>query len=102
MSHIDVLRAHALGREGARRAAEEVVRELQREHGASLETRWEGDTLHAQGRGFDAQLEAGAEIVRVSARLGLPLRLLRGRIHAEVERTLDRYLGHGTGADGVA
>lgn len=102
MSDIRVFRAHRLGREGARRAAERVVHELRHRHRIALETHWEGDTLYARGRGFDAVLETTESDVYVSARLGLPLRLLRGRIEEEVERYLDRYLDGSPAPDGTA
>ncbi len=93
MPHIDVSRPHDLGREGARRAAEEVVGELRGEPGVSFRSHWEGDTLVASGRGFDARVHAGPDAVRVTADLGLVLRPLRGTLRQQVERYLDRYVG---------
>ena len=87
--HIDVTRHHDLGLDGARHAAEEVAEELS-EH-VSLRTHWEGDTLVARGNGFDGQIHAGPDTVRVTASLGLVLRPLRRSIRSEVERYLDRY-----------
>jgi len=92
VAHIDVTRAHALGPDGARRAAERVVQDLRRQHSIALEAHWEGETLFASGRGFKARLHAGAHAVRVTAELGFLLRPFRGRIHDEVEGYLDAYL----------
>jgi putative polyhydroxyalkanoate system protein len=92
MAHVDVRKPHSLGADGARRAAEQVLEELRHEHGFRLDTRWEGDTLHAQGRGFEAWLETSDHEVRVTARLGLLLRPLRGTVEREVREYLDRYL----------
>ncbi len=90
MAHIDVVRAHALGLAGARRAAEEVAAELRDE--LPFRTHWEGDTLVARGAGFDAQFVADDEAVRVLVRLGLVLRPMRRKIHGEIEAYLDRYI----------
>ncbi len=90
MAHIDVIRPHDLGLDGAREAAEEVAAELQGEF--SFRTHWEGDTLVARGAGFDAQFLADHEEVRVLVKLGLVLRPMRRRIHHEIEAYLDRYI----------
>jgi putative polyhydroxyalkanoate system protein len=95
MAHIDVSRPHSLGLNGARRAAEDVLDDLRREHQLRLDTRWEGDTLHARGRGFEAWLHAQPQTVRVTAHLGMFLRPFRGAIREEVRRYLDHYLGNG-------
>lgn len=89
MSHIDVIRRHHLGLDGARQAAEEVADEL-RSH-LSLRTHWEGDTLVARGTGFDGRFHAAPETVRVTVKLGLALRPLRRTIRSEIGDYLDRY-----------
>ncbi len=90
MAHIDVTRPHTLGLDGAHRAAEEVAAELQ---GAfPLHTHWDGDTLVARGKGFDAQFLAGPETVQILVKLGLVLRPMRRKIQSEIERYLDRYV----------
>lgn len=89
MAHIDVTRRHDLGLDGARHAAEEVVHELA-DH-MTLEAYWEGDTLVAQGPGFDGHFYAEPDSVRVTVRLGLMLRPLRRTIRSEIDDYLDRY-----------
>jgi len=91
MAQIDVSRTHHLGQERALSAAERVLEELRHEHGLHLDTLWEGDILHARGRGFEAFLEAGSEHIRVQVRLGLFLLPMRGMIRREVNEYLDRY-----------
>lgn len=93
MAHIDVTHPHRLGLAGARRAAEEIARELGQGRGLHLEARWEGDTLHVSGSGFEGRLEARPEAVRVTARLSLLLWPMRRRIEQEVERYLAQYAG---------
>jgi putative polyhydroxyalkanoate system protein len=89
MSHIDVTRAHDLGLDGARHAAEEVVHELS-EH-LSLRAHWEGDTLVASGTGFDGRFHAEPDYVRVTVDLSFMLRPLRRSIRSEIDEYLDRY-----------
>lgn len=90
MAHIDVIRSHDLGLDGARHAAEEVAAELQEEF--PFRTHWEGDTLIARGAGFNAQFVADDEVVRVLVKLGFVLRPMRRKIHNEIEDYLDRYI----------
>lgn len=92
MSDLSISRSHSLGRDGARRLAERVVSDLRRRHGLSLDTRWEGDTLYADGRGFNARLDAEQDRITVDARLGLMLRPFAGRIRSEMEKQVEHYL----------
>lgn len=93
MAHIDVRHYHNHGEKAARRAASQVLNELRQEHNMRLETRWEGSTLYARGRGFEASFEAGDDEVRVQARLSFFLLPLRGSIRREIDEYLERFLG---------
>lgn len=88
MADIDILRPHALGIDGARRAAERVAERLRADYG--VETEWQGNVLHVSGRGVDGQLDAQPEAVRVRAQLGLLVRPFRRQLVREIERELDR------------
>lgn len=88
MAVIDILRPHALGLAGARRAADGVAERLRAEFG--VDTAWQGDVLHVSGRGVDGQLTAAADAVRVHARLGLLARPFRRALEREITRELDR------------
>ncbi len=90
MSHIDISRSHCLGRQGARRSAEEIAEQLDQEF--DLSYRWEGDVLHFQRSGVDGHMEVTDVEVRIRCRLGLLLRPLRGRLENEIERYLDEFL----------
>ena len=87
MAHIDITRRHALGHEGARRAAEAVADELRTQYRAR--TRWDGDTLYVKGPGIKGALTATDDLVRITASLGLALRPLRRSLETEIERRLD-------------
>ncbi|HEX8385015.1 MAG TPA: polyhydroxyalkanoic acid system family protein, partial [Rubricoccaceae bacterium] len=88
MADIDITRRHALGPDGARRAADTVAERLHAEFG--VRSWWDGPTLRVAGRGVEGHLDAGPETVRVVARLGLLARPLRGALRREIERELDR------------
>ena len=91
MASIDISRPHDLGLDGARRAADDVAGRLRQEYGVS--TRWDGDTIHVDGRGIKGQLDAAPDSVRVTARLGLAARPFRRALEREIERQLDDELG---------
>lgn len=87
MADIDILRSHALGLDGARAVAAQVGARLADEFGVT--TRWDGDLLRVTGHGVDGTLDAGAETVRVRAKLGLLARPFRRALTREIERELD-------------
>ena len=88
MATIDITRRHALGPDGARRAADPVAERLRAEFG--VRSWWDGPALRVSGRGVDGHLDAGPETVRVVARLGLFARPFAGPLRREIERELDR------------
>ncbi|MEO0556954.1 MAG: polyhydroxyalkanoic acid system family protein [Bacteroidota bacterium] len=88
MAHINILRAHSLGLDGARQAAEAVAARLVAEFG--VRTSWTGDILRVEGRGVKGALEAQPTVVRVTASLGLVARPFRRALHREIVRELDR------------
>ena len=88
MPDILITRAHSLGLDGARQAAGDVARRLQREFGVSA--RQDGDTFWVEGRGVTGRLDAGPDEVRVEARLGLAARPFRRLLRREIESELDR------------
>ena len=88
MSHISITRAHSLGAERARQAADGVAERLRREFG--VDTRRDGDTIHVEGRGVTGRLDAGPTELRVEATLGLAARPFRRLLRREIESELDR------------
>lgn len=88
MADIDITRRHALGPDGARRAADTVADRLRTEFG--VRSWWDGPTLRVSGPGVDGHLDAGPETVRVVARLGPLARVFTGALRREIERELDR------------
>ena len=88
VADIDITRRHALGADGARHAAASVAERLRADFG--VRSWWDGPTLRVAGRGVDGRLDAGADTVRVVARLGLFARPFAGSLRREIERELDR------------
>jgi putative polyhydroxyalkanoate system protein len=86
---IDIVRTHALGPAGARQAAEDVADLLNRQLG--LKTRWQEDTLIAEGKGIFSELRPSPADLRVTVDLARPMRPLRGLLESEIQRYLDRY-----------
>lgn len=90
MVHIDISRPHALGLDGARRAAQEVADRLHAEHGVT--SQWHGDSLRVAGSGIHGRLDASADNVRITVTLGLFMRAAKSIVRREIERELDRAI----------
>lgn len=91
MSDISIRRRHELPIADARKAAEKVARQLEKDFDLAYE--WQGHVLHFSRSGVEGRLHVTADEVRIDARLGLLLGFLKGRIEAEVEQNLDRLFG---------
>lgn len=90
MADISLSRRHALGIDGARRAADTVAARLAAEYG--VRSAWAGDVLAVRGRGVTGELRISPDTVIVSARLSALARAFRGALTREIERELDRTL----------
>jgi putative polyhydroxyalkanoate system protein len=91
MSDISIRRRHALPIAEARKAAEKVARQLEKDFDLAYE--WQGHVLHFSRSGVEGRLHVTADEVRIEAKLGLLLGFLKGRIEAEVEQNLDKLFG---------
>jgi len=91
MSHIHIEREHDLDRKTLRKRAEKLAQHLQQNFGGDYS--WEGDTVHYNySGGIDARLTLEKEEVLVDVKLGMLMRMLKGRIENEIEGYLDRHL----------
>jgi len=90
MAKIDIERAHGMEPARARALIDELAASLQGQYG--LKHRWRGDALEFSGSGVDGIIDIGADTVRVTARLGLLLGPLRGKIEQDIRARLDKYL----------
>jgi putative polyhydroxyalkanoate system protein len=90
MSQIRIRRAHSKPLAEARKDAERVAKQLQKDFDLAYE--WEGHVLRFERTGVDGELHVTAREIRLDARLGLLLAFLKPRIETEVESILDRLL----------
>lgn len=96
MSDIDILHPHALGREGARSAIDQVAEKLQAQFG--MESAWNGDVLEFQRSGVAGRIVVDEDNLHVTAKLGFLLSAMRGPIEQEIRRVLSDKLDAGDNA----
>jgi putative polyhydroxyalkanoate system protein len=90
MSEIRIRRTHSKPLAEARKDAEKVANQLQKDFDLAYE--WDGHVLRFERTGVDGELHVTAREIRLDARLGFLLAFLKPRIEAEVETILDRLL----------
>lgn len=90
MADINITRSHSLGLDDGRSAIGRVAQKLEDKLGVNAQ--WAGDTLQFDGQGADGHIEVEAEAVHVAINLSAFLQPMRGRVKAEAEDYLDRYL----------
>lgn len=87
MADIDIQRQHCLEHEEAKKAAEDIAQRLKNEF--ELQYAWRGDCIVFQRSGVKGQMEVASNHVRVQAKLGLALKLFRGKFESEINRFMD-------------
>jgi len=90
MADIEITRAHNRSHDEARKLAESVAAKLGKSF--DMTYHWEGDKLHFERSGVKGQLDVQPKDVVVTAKLGLMLKPLKGKITEEVEKALDKAL----------
>ena len=98
MPDIDIRRAHGLGLEGARAAAERMLAHLATRF--DLKGEWRGDMLHFERPGVNGSLRVGADDVQLSVALGFLLRAMKGTIESAIVREMDGLFPTRAAADG--
>lgn len=96
MADIDIRRAHALGLEGARAAAERMQEKLASKF--QLKGDWRGNTLHFERPGVTGSLAIAEKDVHLSVALGFLLKAMKGSIQSAVEEELDKLFKGGASA----
>jgi putative polyhydroxyalkanoate system protein len=91
MSDIDIHAYHTMDHDHARRAADELSRDLAEKF--DIHYRWDGDVIHFQRAGIQGRIQVAEQEIRIQARLGLMLALLKGPIESEVCRYLTDEFG---------
>ncbi|HET9836546.1 MAG TPA: polyhydroxyalkanoic acid system family protein [Rhodanobacteraceae bacterium] len=89
MARIDITRRHGLGHERARAIVDRIGQDLIRRY--AVQTQWQGDTLLVRRGGIEGRIEVGDDSVRMHARLGLMVGMLKGTIEQEIQRQFDQY-----------
>lgn len=91
MALIDERKRHSLGKDEARKAAEEIAEDIGEKLGATY--RWEGDELRFKRTGASGSIQVSDEEVRVQVDLSFMLRPLKGTIESRIQRYMDEKLG---------
>ncbi|HET9652016.1 MAG TPA: polyhydroxyalkanoic acid system family protein [Usitatibacter sp.] len=95
MADIDLHRAHGLGVEAARTAADRMLEHLAQRFG--LRGAWEGNVLRFERPGVNGRLAVGDHDLHLTVSLGFLLKAMRGTIENAVERELNQLFSHRDG-----
>lgn len=95
MADIDIRRAHNLGLQAARAAADRMAEHLGRKFG--LRGEWNGNTLDFERPGVSGSLAIDDKDLRLVVNLGLMLKMLRPSIEGAVHEQLDELFTQGGG-----
>jgi putative polyhydroxyalkanoate system protein len=87
MADIDIRRAHNLGLEAARAAADKMAEHLGKRFG--LQGEWHGNTLAFHRPGVTGSLAIDERDLRLTVSLGLLLKMMRPSIEGAVHEELD-------------
>ncbi len=82
MSNIDMHARHEMSREDAQSAADRLAADLASKF--DIDYDWHGDHIHFERPGVDGTITVREKEIRIQARLGLMLMLLKGRIEQEI------------------
>lgn len=87
MADIDIRRAHNLGLDAAREAANRMAEHLGRKF--DLKGAWDGDVLRFERPGVTGTLTVTGKDLHLSASLGFLLRAMKGSIETAIHSELD-------------
>ena len=87
MADIEVRRAHALGLEGARRAAEQLAADLGRK--LDLRSHWEGNVLHFERAGVAGTLTVSPRDLHLEVSLGYLLKAMKPSVEKAILQQVD-------------
>ena len=91
MSHIDMCAMHAMSREDAQEAADELAADLAEKF--EIDYGWEGDHIHFERPGVHGTITVRENEIRIKAVLGLLLIFLKPRIEEEITQYLQNHFG---------
>lgn len=91
MSVIDIRAHHDLSHEEALEAADELSCDLAEKFG--IDYGWEDEVIHFERPGVHGQIEVRDAEIRIQARLGFLLMMLKEPIEKEIVRYLEDHFG---------
>ena len=91
MATISIAKKHSLPHKKAKEAAQRIADDLSKRF--ELECEWHGDNIEFERAGVTGHLHVGAREVRLSAKLGFLLSMLKPTIEDVVHRDFDKYFG---------
>lgn len=89
MPNIDIEQPHHMGRAQARATVQDIALAMHAKLGVTHD--WQGDVLHFAGTGVNGTIAVTDQDVRVTARLGLLLGPLKGRIEQDMRQRLAEH-----------
>ena len=91
MSEIDIHAHHTLSHEDARQAADELSCDLAEKFG--IDYGWDDEVIHFERPGVHGQILVNETELRIQAKLGFMLMMLKGPIEQEIVRYLKEHFG---------
>jgi len=91
MSQIDLHARHAMSRDEAQAAADDLAGDLAGKF--DIDYGWDGDHIHFERPGVHGTITVREKEIRIQARLGLMLMFLKPQIEHEVTRYLREHFG---------
>jgi len=91
MSEIDIHAHHTLSHEDALQAADELSCDLAEKFG--IDYGWDDEVIHFERPGVHGQILVNETELRIQAKLGFMLMMLKGPIEQEIVRYLTEHFG---------
>lgn len=91
MPDISLKQTHKLGLAKAKKAAQKVADDLQREYG--LHSEWDGNTLNFKRTGVSGTMQVSKTEIQIDIKLGLLLGAFRDQIEQNVAGSLNKLVG---------
>jgi len=91
VSNIDIHAFHTLSHAEALEAADELSADLAEKFG--IDYGWDDEVIHFERPGVSGKIEVGETELRIRARLGFMLMMLKEPIEREIVRYLEKHFG---------
>ena len=91
MSTIEINAFHQLKKKAAQQAADSLADDLAQKF--EIEYGWDGDAIHFERPGVSGSITVGKSEIRIEAKLGFLLMMLKGRIENEIRQYLQEHFG---------